>query len=77
MLEKYVAFKQWQIKKISRVSLPKGWLAFWRQEQGDLVGALGWMAITAVMLVAISAVLSGKMTSLVNSIFTKLEGLLV
>lgn len=48
-----------------------------REERGDLVSALGWMAITAVILVAISTVLSGGMTNLVESIFLKLEGLLI
>ena len=48
-----------------------------RDEKADLVSALGWMAITAVILVAISTVLSGGMTSLVESIFVKLEGLLI
>ena len=50
---------------------------FFSEQRGDLVAALGWMAITAVLLVAISAILSGKMTGLVNSIFVKLEALLV
>jgi len=60
-----------------RDSVSKAWQKWLQEERGDIVGALGWMAITAVMLVAISAVLNGKMTNLVNSVFSKLEGLLI
>ncbi|HCP14694.1 MAG TPA: hypothetical protein DIT32_02775 [Peptococcaceae bacterium] len=50
---------------------------FWRDQRGDLVGSLGWMAITALLLVAVSTVLNGKMTGLAESIFAKLESLLI
>ena len=49
----------------------------WRDQRGDLVGSLGWMAITALLLVAVSTVLNGKMTGLAESIFEKLESLLI
>lgn len=57
--------------------LVDGFKVFWEDQRGDLVGSLGWMAITALLLVAVSTVLNGKMTGLAESIFAKLETLLV
>ncbi len=54
-----------------------GFSVFWGDQRGDLVGSLGWMAITALLLVAVSTVLNGKMTGLAERIFEKLESLLV
>ncbi len=46
---------------------------FLREEKGDLVSALGWMAIMALLLVLIKGIVDGKLTSYVNNIFSHLD----
>jgi hypothetical protein len=58
-----------------------GWLlavqrkaaGFFREEKGDLVSSLGWMAIMALLLVLIKGIVDGKLTGYVNSIFSHLD----
>lgn len=46
---------------------------FLREEKGDLVSALGWMAIMALLLVLIKGIVDGKLTGYVNNIFSHLD----
>ena len=47
--------------------------AFAREEKGDLVSSLGWMAIMALLLVMIKGIVDGKLTGYVNNIFSYLD----
>ena len=44
-----------------------------REEKGDLVSSLGWMAIMALLLVVIKGIVDGKLTGYVNNIFAHLD----
>lgn len=49
---------------------------FIQDERGEIMGSIGWMAIIAVVLVAIHGLLTGWLPTFVNSIFTRMETLL-
>jgi hypothetical protein len=51
----------------------QGIARFVREEKGDLVSSLGWMAIIALLLVMIKGVVDGRLTGYVNSIFSHLD----
>ena len=53
--------------------LQKDCRRFWRSEQGDIVSALGWMAIMALVLVALKTIVDTGVTSYADQIFTKLN----
>jgi len=44
-----------------------------REEKGDLVSSLGWMAILALVLVAIKGLVDGKLIGYVNAVFGHLD----
>ena len=44
-----------------------------REERGDLVSSLGWMAIMALVLVVIKSIVDGRLTDYANNIFTHLD----
>jgi len=44
-----------------------------REEQGDLVSSLGWMALMALALVLIKGIVDGGITSYANNIFSHLN----
>ena len=44
-------------------------------ERGDLVSSLGWMAIMALVLIAVKGVIDGKLVSYVNNVFIHLDRL--
>ena len=44
-----------------------------REEKGDIVSSLGWMAIIALMLVVIKGMIDGRMVGYVNAIFSHLD----
>ena len=46
---------------------------FAREEKGDLVSSLGWMAIMALVLVLVKGLIDGKLVGYVNSIFVQLD----
>ena len=46
---------------------------FVREERGDLISTLGWMAIMALVLVVIKGLVDGKLIAYVNTIFTHLD----
>jgi len=46
-----------------------------KDERGDLVSSLGWMAIMALALVIVKAIVDGGITSYANNIFTKLNSI--
>jgi hypothetical protein len=46
---------------------------FLREDRGDLVSSLGWMAIMALLLVLIKGIVDGKLTGYVNAIFSHLD----
>ena len=46
---------------------------FFREEKGDLVSSLGWMAIMALVLVLIKGLVDGKLVGYVNTIFVHLD----
>jgi len=45
---------------------------FYREEKGDLVASLGWMAIMALVLVVIKGIVDGRLTTYANTIFNHL-----
>ena len=44
-----------------------------REEKGDLVSSLGWMAIMALVLVVIKGLVDGKLIGYVNTVFLHLD----
>ena len=46
---------------------------FLREEKGDLVSSLGWMAVMALVLVLIKTVVDGRLVTYANSIFSHLD----
>ena len=46
---------------------------FFREEKGDLVSSLGWMAIMALALVLIKSIVDGRLTGYANDIFSHLD----
>jgi hypothetical protein len=46
---------------------------FLREEKGDLIASLGWMAIMALVLVLIKGLVDGKVVGYVNNIFAQLD----
>ena len=46
---------------------------FFREERGDLVSSLGWMAIMALVLIVIKGLVDGGLTRYVETIFTQLD----
>jgi len=46
---------------------------FLREDRGDLVSSLGWMAILALVLVAIKGLVDGKLIGYVNAVFSHLD----
>jgi hypothetical protein len=46
---------------------------FCREERGDLVSSLGWMAIMALVLVLIKSIVDGRLTAYANNIFSHLD----
>jgi hypothetical protein len=54
-------------------ALWRRWESFRREQRGDMVSALGWMAIMALLLVTIKGIVDGKLTGYVNSIFSYLD----
>ena len=46
---------------------------FLREEKGDLVSSLGWMAIMALLLVVIKGLVDGKLVGYVNTVFVQLD----
>ena len=46
---------------------------FLREERGDLVSSLGWMAVMALALVLIKGIMDGKLAGYVNTIFVHLD----
>ncbi|MCL2121073.1 MAG: hypothetical protein FWH28_02350 [Clostridiales bacterium] len=53
--------------------LEEKWISFCREERGDLVSSLGWMAIMALVLVMIKGLVDGKLVGYVNGIFVHLD----
>ena len=53
--------------------LEAGLSRFAKEEKGDLVSSLGWMAIIALMLVVIKGLMDGRMVGYVNNIFSHLD----
>lgn len=49
---------------------------FVEDERGEIMGSIGWMAIVAVVLVAIHGLLTGWLPTFVQSIFTRMQSLL-
>ena len=49
--------------------------SFAREEKGDLVSSLGWMAIMALALVIIKGLVDGKLVGYVSTVFTHLDRL--
>ncbi|MCL2166326.1 MAG: hypothetical protein FWH49_03450 [Clostridiales bacterium] len=49
------------------------WIGFCREERGDLVSSLGWMAIMALVLVMVKGLVDGKLVGYVNGIFVHLD----
>ncbi|MCL1804622.1 MAG: hypothetical protein FWG28_01245 [Clostridiales bacterium] len=47
--------------------------AFVREERGDLVSSLGWMAIMALALVLIKSIVDGGLSGYANNIFSHLD----
>ena len=48
---------------------------FCREDKGDLVSSLGWMAIMALALVIIKGLVDGKLVGYVNTVFVHLDRL--
>ena len=46
---------------------------FIREEKGDLVSSLGWMAIMALALILIKSIVDGRLTDYANNIFSHLD----
>ena len=46
---------------------------FLREERGDLISSLGWMAIMALLLVVVKGLIDGKLVTYVGAIFTQLD----
>ena len=45
----------------------------YREENGDLVSSLGWMAIMALALVLIKTIVDGRLTAYATTIFNQLD----
>ena len=50
-----------------------GMPALLREEKGDLVSSLGWMAVMALALVLVKGIVDGGITTYANSVFTHLD----
>jgi len=46
---------------------------FIREEKGDLVSSLGWMALMALALVLVKSIVDGGITAYANNIFSHLD----
>ena len=46
---------------------------FFRDEKGDLVSSLGWMAVMALVLILIKSVVDGRLMAYANNIFSHLD----
>ena len=46
---------------------------FYREEKGDLVSSLGWMALMALALVLIKSIVDGRLAEYANNIFNHLD----
>ncbi|MCL1890355.1 MAG: hypothetical protein FWF99_07655 [Desulfovibrionaceae bacterium] len=46
---------------------------FFREEKGDLVSSLGWMAVMALVLVLIKSIVDGRLIEYANNIFSHLD----
>jgi|GEM_PF-3707780 len=46
---------------------------FLKEERGDLVSSLGWMAIMALALVLVKSIVDGGITGYANNIFSHLD----
>ena len=55
------------------VRLQNGFDRLLREEKGDLVSSLGWMAIIALILVMVKGIVDGKLSGYVNNIFSHLD----
>ena len=44
-----------------------------REERGDLVSSLGWMAVMALALVLVKSIVDGRLTVYANNIFNQLD----
>lgn len=49
---------------------------FVQDERGEIMGSIGWMAIIAVILVAIHGAITGWLPTFINSVFTRMDTLL-
>ena len=49
--------------------------AFFREDKGDLVSSLGWMAIMALALVIVKGLVDGKLVGYVSNVFVHLDRL--
>lgn len=52
--------------------------SFWRtvnNQRGEFVGTIGWMAVTAAILVIIHGAISGWLPNFVQNIFSRMETL--
>lgn len=46
-----------------------------RNERGEFVGTIGWMAVTAAILVIIHGAISGWLPNFIQNIFNRMETL--
>ncbi|MDR0468443.1 MAG: hypothetical protein LBH09_00535 [Peptococcaceae bacterium] len=58
---------------IALIHLEEKARGFFREERGDLVSSLGWMAIMALVLVLIKSIVDGRLTAYANNIFSHLD----
>ena len=59
--------------EVLKLWLRKRLAGFWREEKGDLVSSLGWMAVMALVLVLIKTIVDGRLTAYANNIFSHLD----
>jgi hypothetical protein len=48
---------------------------FQKNEKGEFVGTIGWMAIVATVLVLVHGLITGWMPDFINRIFSRLDTL--
>ncbi|MCR4443457.1 MAG: hypothetical protein QHH10_14250 [Peptococcaceae bacterium] len=59
--------------RIKTLTEPAG--NFFSNERGEMVGTIGWMAVTATILVLVHGLVTGWLPGFINRIFSRLDTL--
>ena len=71
MLEMYLSIESASVLYCRK--LQRKVAGFFRDDRGDLVSSLGWMAVMVLVLIMIKVIIDGRLQSFVNSIFEQLD----